>query len=61
MMLGKALGNGYAITAVLGKKKLWKVLKKLLSAVLFDRKNWLCCSPKNFRNNGTNKKLGIYN
>ena len=30
MMLGKALGNGYAITAVLGKKQIMESIKKTL-------------------------------
>ena len=30
LLLGKALGNGYPITAILGKKKLWKMQKKHL-------------------------------
>ena len=28
-MYGKALGNGYAITAIVGKKKLWRLHKAL--------------------------------
>jgi glutamate-1-semialdehyde aminotransferase len=37
-MFGKALGNGYAITAVLGRKKLWMRHNQVLLAVLFGLK-----------------------
>ena len=37
-MFGKALGNGYAITAVIGKKKLWKLVRKLSSVAHFGLK-----------------------
>ena len=41
-ILGKALGNGYPITAILGKKILCKKLNPLSLAVLSGQKNWLC-------------------
>ena len=37
LILGKAMGNGYPITAILGKKKLWNLKKKLLLVVLFGQ------------------------
>ena len=37
LMLGKALGNGYAITAVLGKKIMQSITKTLL-VVIFGPK-----------------------
>ena len=33
-MFGKALGNGYAITATIGRRAVWKQLKIPLLAVL---------------------------
>ena len=36
---GKALGNGYGITAIIGKKKLWIVLKIVLSVVLSGQRD----------------------
>ena len=37
-MFGKALGNGYAITSVIGKKSSCKLLRKPLLVVLFGQK-----------------------
>ena len=38
IMLGKTLGNGYAITAVLGKKEIMEFAKETLLVVLFGQK-----------------------
>ena len=43
-VFGKSLGNGFAITAVIGRKKLWTLLEQVLSVVLFGVKElamWL--------------------
>ena len=37
-MFGKALGNGYAITAVIGKSNIMQRRKKVLLAVPFGQK-----------------------
>ena len=37
-MFGKALGNGYAITAVIGKSNIMSKAKKVLLAVPFGQK-----------------------
>ena len=51
-IFGKALGNGYAITAVLGKDEVMEKAKKSFMTVLFDRENRTNCCFKNIRNNG---------
>ena len=38
LILGKAMGNGYAITSVLGKQNIMNNIKKHLSAALFGQK-----------------------
>ena len=42
-LFGKALGNGYAITAIIGKKKNYESFsRKLYKQYILDRKNWAC-------------------
>ena len=56
-IFGKALGNGFAITALIGKERLWSILMKLLSAVLLDRKNWSNSSFGYYKIYGAKKDL----
>ena len=45
MMLGKALGNGYAITAVLGKKEIMESIKKTFISSTFGQKELALLQP----------------
>ena len=47
-MFGKALGNGYATTAVIGKSNIMSKAKKVLLAVPLVRRNWICCRNFNY-------------
>ena len=55
-IFGKALGNGYAITAVIGKKKNYGCSRKLFYFQYFlDRAIRIYSCNKNFRNNEKDK------
>ena len=41
VIYGKALGNGYPISAVIGKKNLWKKVIKHSLALLHGLKEWV--------------------
>ena len=45
VILGKALGNGYAINAVLGKREIMQSCQKTLSAALFRQKKLVMLHP----------------
>ena len=48
LVLGKALGNGYAINAIIGKKDIMKFANNsFISSTFWTEKNWLCCCFKN--------------
>ena len=55
MMLGKALGNGYAITAVVGKKEIMKEAENSFISSTFGLKESTNSSTKVFRNNAKRK------
>ena len=56
---GKALGNGYAITAIIGKNEIMESAQNsFISSTFLDRKNWSDSGNKNFGRNGKNKILG---
>ena len=51
-LFGKALGNGYAINAIIGNEIAMDGLNKtFVSSTFLDRKNWLCCRIINLRRN----------
>ena len=39
-LFGKALGNGYAVTAVIGKRDIMKNAQASFISSTLDRKNW---------------------
>ena len=59
-LFGKALGNGYAITAVVGKKDVMKNAKILSLVVLFGLKELSCSGFSKPKRNETYKILGNY-
>ena len=62
LMLGKALGNGYAITAVLGKKNQLNSIKKTFISSTFWTGKHRGTTPalRDYRNYGKEKKLEVY-
>ena len=46
-MYGKALGNGYAITAVVGKMEVMEAAQSSFKQHFLDRKNRSICRIKN--------------
>ena len=46
-IFGKALGNGYAITSVIGKSKIMEAAQKTFIGNTFGLKNWTCCGIGN--------------
>ena len=54
-IFGKAMGNGYAINAVIGKKKVMKFASQtFISSTFWTEKNWTHSSFKNIRGNEKN-------
>ena len=47
VMFGKAIGNGYALTAVVGKKFMDKSKNTFISSTFWSGKNWICCCISN--------------
>ena len=59
MMLGKTLGNGYAITAVLGTEEIMKFAQStFISSTFWTERIGPCSCIKSFRNNGKRKNHG---
>ena len=57
-IFGKAIGNGYAINAVIGKKEIMNMANEtFISSTFWTEKNWICCCPSN--NRGNEKKLNL--
>ena len=46
-IFGKTIGNGYALTAVVGKRKLWTLRRLHLSQHILDREDWAIRSISN--------------
>ena len=58
-MFGKALGNGYAITAVIGTREVMNhVETTFISSTFWTERIWSISSLKNPRGNGQRKNLG---
>ena len=55
-MFGKALGNGYAVTAVVGKEEIMQNAQSSLLVVLLSEGGLNSCF-KDFRNNGENRVM----
>ena len=53
------MGNGYAVTAVIGKRKVMEVAQKLSSAVHLDRAYWVSRRIENTRDNGSRKIVAV--
>ena len=53
-ILGKALGNGFPITVVIGKKEIMSHAQNTFISSTFWTENGLCCGIKNLRNYGKN-------
>ena len=43
------MGNGYAITAVVGTKKLWNALKTFISSTFWTERIGPCCCFEDLR------------
>ena len=53
-MFGKAMGNGYGITAVVGRREVMESAQTTFISSTLDRKDWPNCCFKNIRNYGKN-------
>ena len=59
---GKALGNGYAITAVVGSDKIMSnASSSFISSTFWTERIGPTAALKNIRINGEKKILGLYN
>ena len=52
LILGRALGNGYAISAVIGNEKIMNRSNDTYISSIFWSENWFSGSTKNTRNHG---------
>ena len=57
-MFGKALGNGYAITSVIGRREVMEHAQSSFVVILFGQKEWMICCFGNFKCYGRDQILG---
>ena len=61
-IFGKALGNGYAITATIGKREIMEAAQStFISSTFWTERIGPTAAFENLRSNGAGKILGIYN